>query len=112
VNPSPQELRAFLRDAAAKLLGLPTSGVSLQRPLAELGMDSLMAVEFRSRISQAVASQMPATLLFNYPALEPLARFLENRFFAKPAEPLNGATALNDASLEEDLLRELEQAGY
>jgi acyl carrier protein len=112
INPSAQELRSFLREAAAKLLGLQASRVSLQRPLAELGMDSLMAVEFRSRISQAVGSPMPATLLFNYPAIEPLACFLENRYFASPPEPLKKAEEPSGGSIEEDLLRELEQAGY
>jgi hypothetical protein len=74
----------------------------MQRPLAELGMDSLAAIEFRTRLSQAVGEDLPATLLFNYPALAPLARYLEGRFFAPVAA----------GSAEDDLLRELEDAGY
>jgi acyl carrier protein len=95
-------LRDFLRAEAARLLGIPGEALAIHRPLAELGMDSLAAIEFRTRVSQAVGEDLPATLLFNYPALEPLARYLEGRFFAPVAA----------GSAEDDLLRELEDAGY
>jgi len=103
-------LRTFLRDAAAKLLGLPAASLSMHRPLAEMGMDSLAAVEFRSRLAGAVGTGLPATLLFNYPALEPLARYLETRFFA--AVPVAASLPQDALSAEEDLLRELDNAGY
>jgi len=102
VKLDPSNLRDFLRVEAAKLLGMPAEALAMLRPLAELGMDSLASIEFRTRVSQAVGEDLPATLLFNYPALEPLARYLEERFFAPVAA----------GSAEDDLLRELEDAGY
>lgn len=45
-------------------------------PLEELGLDSLMAVELRNILSRRLGLTLSATLLFDYPALSPLAEHL------------------------------------
>ncbi|WP_304116540.1 type I polyketide synthase [Mycolicibacterium bacteremicum] len=47
-----------------------------QAPLEELGLDSLMAVELRNILSRRLGLTLSATLLFDYPALAPLAEHL------------------------------------
>jgi acyl transferase domain-containing protein/acyl carrier protein len=47
-----------------------------RQPLNEMGMDSLMAVELRNRLGAAVGRTLSATLLFNYPTIEKLSRYL------------------------------------
>ena len=67
----------FLQDELQSVLRLP-------RPPAptvgffDLGMDSLMAVELRSRLNDALsgAYTVPGTLVFDYPDIERLARHL------------------------------------
>ncbi len=49
------------------------------KPLMDLGMDSLMAVELRHRLSALVGEPLPATLMFDQPSLGRLATYLLER---------------------------------
>ena len=70
-------LERYLHDLALRILRFPTDRrIEPRQPLKELGLDSLMAVEFRNVLSAAVCRPLPATLLFSYPALEDLMRHL------------------------------------
>ena len=57
-------------------------------PLAELGLDSLMAVEFATRIQQQVGSgfAIPPTLAFDYPSVAKLTEHLLELIDSVPAE--------------------------
>ncbi len=59
-----------------------TGAVDVRRPLAELGMDSLTAVELRNTLAAAVDRPLPASLLFDYPSIEALAKYLAKEVFA------------------------------
>ena len=63
---------------AVRILGFdPNRRVDVRQPLNELGLDSLMAVEFRNALASSVESRLPATLLFSYPAIEDLVAYVE-----------------------------------
>jgi malonyl CoA-acyl carrier protein transacylase/SAM-dependent methyltransferase len=51
-----------------------------QRRLVELGVDSLMAVEFRNRLAKQLelSDPLPATLVFDHPSIEALAEYVEH----------------------------------
>ncbi|QDZ22815.1 polyketide synthase [Chloropicon primus] len=53
-------------------------------PLIESGMDSLGAVEFRSNLSQMFGLELPPTLVFDYPTIQEIARFLQGSIVEKP----------------------------
>ena len=77
----PSERQEFLtehvRGQIARTLGLdPATRIHPQKPLMDLGFDSLMAVELRNALSQALGRVLPPTLLFDYPTLAALATFL------------------------------------
>ena len=73
----PDAVRDAVMTLAARMLGLP-SGARLDatRPLRDLGLDSLMAVELRTAIGAAVARTLPATLLFEHPTVDALSAYV------------------------------------
>ena len=70
-------LVAFLQQELKAVLRMPTEP-SPAVGFVDLGMDSLMAVEFRNRLNRALAGAYvaPNTVVFDYPDIESLARHL------------------------------------
>ncbi|HWO24080.1 MAG TPA: type I polyketide synthase, partial [Kofleriaceae bacterium] len=72
---SPAErARALLervRAEVASVLGIADpSTLAPERPLAELGLDSLMALELRTRLATATGLRLHATLFFEFPTID------------------------------------------
>jgi len=63
----------LLAEAAAVLGVADPSRIDPMQALNELGLDSLLALELRNRLSTALGATQPATLLFNYPSVAALA---------------------------------------
>jgi acyl transferase domain-containing protein len=81
-------LIAYVREHVVRSLGLDGAQlVDVRRPLGELGIDSLMAIELRSRIASGlgVSRSLPATLLFDYPSVEQIAGYLQRALLPEDA---------------------------
>jgi acyl carrier protein len=63
-------------EIAAVLASSGTASVPADQPLKELGLDSLMAVELRNRLSGRVGAKLPTTFAFDYPTARAMARLL------------------------------------
>ncbi|WP_305728421.1 beta-ketoacyl reductase, partial [Mycobacterium malmoense] len=70
------ELHTGLRGIAARELRIPESDLESDRPLAELGLNSLMAMAIRREAEMLVGIELSATMLFNYPTVASLAKYL------------------------------------
>jgi acyl transferase domain-containing protein/acyl carrier protein len=60
----------------AAILGMQPEEVQPNMGLFDLGMDSLMSVELRSRLEKAFGCTLPSTLTFNYPSAAALSKFI------------------------------------
>ncbi|MEZ4727507.1 MAG: SDR family NAD(P)-dependent oxidoreductase [Caldilineaceae bacterium] len=85
-----------LRATTAKILSLPTpEQIDPRQGLTDLGLDSLMAIEFRNHLVNSLGQKLPSTLLFDYPTLEALTNYLLHHVvkFTNGAGGTNGAAA-------------------
>ncbi|MDR3661343.1 MAG: SDR family NAD(P)-dependent oxidoreductase, partial [Mycobacterium sp.] len=69
-------LADYLRDAVAEVTRVDAAEIREDAGFFDLGMDSLMAVELRHRIEQAVGKEVPATLAMDHPRLADVVDYL------------------------------------
>ena len=72
-------LSDHVRAAAAAVLGLAADQIDVRKGLFDLGMDSLMSVELKSRLEATTGCALPTTLTFKYPTVVALTDFLGER---------------------------------
>lgn len=78
------EIINFLKSELSKVLNLIEEEIDIDLSLMSLGMDSLMAVEFRNRLQKSLGDErgrdLPATLVFNYSTVSTLTDYLMKIF--------------------------------
>ena len=86
-------LATFVADTAQRVLGA-AGDIDRKRPLNELGLDSLLAVELRNRLGTALALSpgLPATVVFDCPTVDLLAEHLMARLW--PSAPSDAPAAV------------------
>ena len=84
-------VRSWVVQEAAQVCHTPSGGIPLDRPLSEIGLDSLGAVELRSRLADVTGLELPPSLLFDQPTPTRLARYLLDRLV--PSAPGNSTPA-------------------
>ncbi len=61
---------------------------------ADLGLDSIMAIDLRTGLAHALATELPATVAIDHPTVPAMASFLDGLTFtsAAPGAPARRAT--------------------
>jgi acyl transferase domain-containing protein/NADPH:quinone reductase-like Zn-dependent oxidoreductase/acyl carrier protein len=72
----------------------PTTGFS------DLGLDSLMSVELRQRLARATGLKLPATLAFDFPTPDRVARLLLTELALEPRASVEAASSVEQATHE------------
>jgi len=110
---SPVDRRKWLRERiaaeCASMLSQPGT-IDPRRPLHELGLDSLAALELRNRLGRLVGAVLNASLLFDYPTVDALTEHLAVAHFGLPPDHGAGPASpesrdLSGATLDDVLSR-------
>ena len=94
--PAPERadrLGAFLRESAARVLGLATERLDIEVPLASLGFDSLMAVQLKNRVETDLRVTMTMIQFLQGPSVTRLAADVMAQLDAQPVAQAQQATA-------------------
>ena len=102
------ELEIGLRSILAHELRMPEAELQLDRPFAEMGLNSVMAMAVRRDIEQLVGLELSATMLWNHPTTAALAAHLTGKLLPEGAS-VDGTAAANGQASEsaDSVLNEL-----
>jgi SAM-dependent methyltransferase/acyl carrier protein len=108
-------LQELIAGEAGQVLGIkPSQPIDPRQPLQELGLDSLMAVQFRTTLATLAGVELSPALLFNYPSVDQLVDHLSACMATE--EGASGAASQSagskldiDALSEDELVRLLEE---
>jgi acyl carrier protein len=90
--------------------GDPALTIDRLRPLKELGIDSLMAVELRNGLKADLRLDggLPATLVFDHPTVDAIAAYLDEEVLSA-ASPKAARIPPREAAAADSMLSRLEQ---
>jgi myxalamid-type polyketide synthase MxaE and MxaD len=101
-------IESVIRDVLGAVIRRPASQLDSRRSFGSMGLDSLMALEFRNRLETAIERPLPATLAWNYPTIEQLTQHLDAQLAPGSDAGLAPDTAVNTISDDPDLSRLLD----
>jgi phthiocerol/phenolphthiocerol synthesis type-I polyketide synthase B len=81
-NPEQRQrlLENILRETLSHVLRIPSDRIDRRQNFGTLGLDSLMALELRNQLEGMLGLSLSATVTFNFPTVQRLARFLAGQF--------------------------------
>ena len=85
-EPRRELLAQRIQQEAASILGLPASKLDPAQGFFLMGMDSIMAVELKSRLEKSLGVSLPRTAAFEHPSINKLAAHLCEKFFTPVAD--------------------------
>jgi acyl carrier protein len=72
-------LEEHLKEQASRVLRLAAARIQRTRPLGQMGLDSLMSVEYVNRLRATLSVPLAGTTVFNYPTIAKLADHIARR---------------------------------
>jgi acyl-CoA synthetase (AMP-forming)/AMP-acid ligase II len=109
-------LADWLVGVAAAITGLPPAEIETDRPVREIGLDSVSAVELVERTARALGRDLSVTALFDHPSIDSLARWICSepapavapRPVAPPVGDARAVASMTEEEATAALLAELE----
>ena len=102
-----QIVAKYVRKEMAQLLGIdPGETLDPQKPLRELGLDSLSAIELRNAFESSIGHALPATLLYDYPTLESVSSHLAEKLIPEEANTGAQSESLRNGNHDNKITRE------
>jgi phthiocerol/phenolphthiocerol synthesis type-I polyketide synthase A len=91
------ELEIGLRAILARELRMSEAELESDRPFAELGLNSVMAMTVRRETEQFIGTELSATMLWNHPTITALAAHLAKKLTPQEVSD-NDVEALSDSA--------------
>lgn len=82
-------LESFVRETAARVLGLAPAELDPARPLNEFGLDSLMGIELVNRLEEGFGQPFPTQKIVGGPSITSLAALLEETLPTPPPDAIS-----------------------
>lgn len=104
-SPIPIEtLHAELQESLAESLYLPREEVDIDFKFVDMGLDSIIGVEWIKAVNKSYHTSFPATKVYDYPSIREFAEFLNNELRGKSlrAEKNINSTAQKTAYLKNE----------
>ena len=96
-KPRLQQIQEKLRGLVMRVLKLAEAPTG-QRGFFDMGMDSLMALDLRSKLQAELGFSLPSTLVFEQPSIDAMSAFLAANYFeGVPTQPDQATRAAEDA---------------
>ncbi|WP_316524162.1 polyketide synthase [Kitasatospora brasiliensis] len=87
-------LAELVTDCVAGVTRVPVASVAPDSPMRAMGVDSVMSLELRNRLERRFGLRLAATVIWNYPTVQDLSAFLDERLAPeRPAEAPAGSAA-------------------
>jgi myxalamid-type polyketide synthase MxaE and MxaD len=91
-------LEGYLQSTLAQVLRMVPARIEPDMPFGRLGLESLMAVEFRNRLAVSLNLSLSATLAWNYPTITELATYLASKLDLA-LEPIGSSEPIEPAPM-------------
>nr|CAD19092.1 StiH protein [Stigmatella aurantiaca Sg a15] len=102
-NERHEVLQAYLQGDVASVLGYENPGdIEPTAGFFDLGMDSIMAMDLKTRLERGMERTFPSTMAFEHPTIDALARYLSKEVFATLFEEAPRATTPEPVSNDDD----------
>ena len=100
-------VQTYIREQVARVLGASAAKLDIDRPLNELGLDSLMSVELKNRVEGDVALSLPMSALMQSPTINSLSTAMLNQLTTLASTP--STPPLTHRETAEHLLTRVDQ---
>jgi phthiocerol/phenolphthiocerol synthesis type-I polyketide synthase A len=92
------ELEMGLRAIVARELRVPEAELDTERPFAEMGLNSVMAMSVRRAAEQLVGIELSATMLWNHPTIASLTAYLAHKLVGQHDSDSDTESLIEEAS--------------
>ena len=100
-------LVAFLQKQVAEVINLKNKTVPVDAPFRQLGLDSLMALEFKTRLESRLELKIRASVFFIHPTISSLANQLMSMLGNLPENSRTTETSQGEHSVKSNSLKKL-----
>jgi len=73
---APEDIQTWITARLSEELKVPPAKIDVTMPLTHFGLDSIVAFTLTGELADRIGCDLPATLFWDYPTIESLARYL------------------------------------